>query len=75
MSYRRLLSYNVIGGIAWITSLVYAGDLFGSIRWVKNNLTWIVIGILVVSLNQRSPLTCRSAGHLLPTRALASTTR
>jgi membrane-associated protein len=50
MSYRRFLSYNVIGGFVWITSLVYAGYLFGNIPWVKDNLTWIVIGIVVVSL-------------------------
>ncbi len=50
MSYRRFLAFNVVGGIAWITSLVYAGYLFGNIPWVKDNLTFIVIGIVVVSL-------------------------
>jgi membrane-associated protein len=50
MTYRRFLSYNVIGGIAWISSLVYAGYLFGNIPWVKHNLTLIVIGIVIVSL-------------------------
>ena len=34
----------------WIASLVYAGYLFGNIPWVKDNLTFIVIGIVVVSL-------------------------
>jgi membrane-associated protein len=50
MSYRRFLSYNVIGAILWISSLVYAGYLFGNIPWVKNNLSLIVVGIVVVSL-------------------------
>ena len=50
MSYRRFLAYNVVGGILWISSLVYAGYLFGNIPWVKNNLTLIVFGIVVVSL-------------------------
>jgi membrane-associated protein len=50
MSYRRFLSFNVIGGVIWISSLVYAGYLFGNIPWVKDNLTWIVIGIVIVSL-------------------------
>ena len=50
MPYRRFLSFNVIGAVAWITSLVYAGYLFGNIPWVKDNLTFIVIGIVVVSL-------------------------
>lgn len=50
MSYRKFLSFNVIGACAWILSLVYAGYLFGNIPWVKNNLSLIVIGIVVVSL-------------------------
>jgi membrane-associated protein len=50
MSYQRFLSYNVIGGIAWVALLVYAGYLFGNIPWVKDNLSLIVVGIVVVSL-------------------------
>ncbi len=50
MSYRRFLSFNVVGGFLWITSLVYAGYLFGNIPWVKQNLTLIVLGIVVISL-------------------------
>ena len=50
MSYRRFLSFNVIGGVLWIASLVYAGYLFGNIPWIKGNLSLIVIGIVVVSL-------------------------
>ena len=50
MSYRRFLSYNVIGGCLWISSLVYAGYLFGNIPWVKENLSLIVVAIVVVSL-------------------------
>ncbi len=50
MSYRRFISYNVIGGVAWISSLVYAGYLFGNIPWVKEHLEKIVLGIIAVSL-------------------------
>ena len=50
MSYRRFLSYNVVGGCLWIGLLVYAGFLFGNIPWVKDNLSLIVIAIVVVSL-------------------------
>ena len=50
MSYRRFLSYNIIGAVAWIASLAYAGYVFGNIPWVKQNLTLIVIAIVVVSL-------------------------
>ena len=50
MSYRRFLAYNVIGGVLWITSLVYAGYLFGNIPWVKQNLSFIVLAFVLVSL-------------------------
>ena len=50
MSYRRFFAFNVIGGILWVASLVYAGYVFGNIPWVKNNLTLIVFLIVVVSL-------------------------
>ena len=50
MRYRKFLSYNVIGGAAWVGLLTYAGYLFGNIPWVKDNLAWIVVGIVVVSL-------------------------
>jgi len=50
MTYRRFLAYNVIGGAAWVASLVYAGYLFGNIPWVKGNLTFIVLAIVGISL-------------------------
>ena len=50
MSYRRFLAYNVVGGLLWIGTLVYAGYLFGNIPWVKDNLSLIVVAIVVVSL-------------------------
>lgn len=50
MAYLRFLSYNIVGGVLWIASLVYAGYLFGNIPWVRDNLTLIVLGIVAVSL-------------------------
>jgi membrane-associated protein len=50
MRYRKFLAYNVIGGAAWVGLLTYSGYLFGNIPWVKDNLAWIVLGIVAVSL-------------------------
>ncbi|HWZ72734.1 MAG TPA: DedA family protein [Casimicrobiaceae bacterium] len=50
MAYRKFLTYNVIGGVAWVGLLTYSGYLFGNIPWVKENLAWIVLGIVAVSL-------------------------
>jgi membrane-associated protein len=50
MPYARFLVFSVAGGIFWVASLVYAGYLFGNLPWVKQNLSFIVIAIVVVSL-------------------------
>ncbi len=50
MSYARFLTYNVVGGVGWISALVYAGFLFGNIGWVRQNLALIVFAFVVVSL-------------------------
>jgi len=50
MSYARFLPYNVVGGVAWISALVYAGYLFGNIPWVRDNLAFIVLAFVVASL-------------------------
>ena len=68
MTYRKFLSFNVVGAVAWITSLVYAGYLFGNIPWVKGNLSLIVIGIVIVSLIPAASTFIKEwrAGHRRP---------
>ncbi len=50
MRYRLFLLFSALGSIAWIASLTVSGYMFGNIPLVKNNLTLIVIGIIVISL-------------------------
>ncbi len=50
MSYPRFLAYNVFGGILWVASLTLAGYYFGNLPFVKNNLTLVILGIIVVSM-------------------------
>ena len=50
MTPARFTVYNVAGAVAWIVSLTYAGYFFGNIPWVKKNLSFIILGILVVSV-------------------------
>lgn len=50
MSYFRFGSYNIIGGVAWISVFVIAGTLLGSIEFIKKNLTAITMLIVVVSV-------------------------
>ncbi len=50
MPYRKFVAFSLAGSTLWISTLVYAGYLFGNIPWVKNNLSLIVVGIVAVSL-------------------------
>ena len=34
----------------WVVLLAYGGYLFGNIPWVKQNISLVVIGIIVVSI-------------------------
>ncbi len=50
MNYRRFILYNVIGGVAWVTSMVGAGMVFGQMDVVKKHFELVVIGIIVLSV-------------------------
>jgi membrane-associated protein len=50
MTYHTFLTYNLLGAAVWVSALVYAGYLFGNIPWVKDNLAFIVVAIVVISL-------------------------
>jgi membrane-associated protein len=49
-----------------VGSLTYAGYLFGNIPWVKDNLAWIVLGIVIVTL---MPMTIEFIRNRLARRA------
>jgi membrane-associated protein len=50
MSYGRFLTYNVIGGIAWVTLFLWMGYFFGNLPFVKNNFGAVVLAIIVLSV-------------------------
>jgi membrane-associated protein len=50
MPYRRFLFYNVGGAILWVVSLVGLGFYFGELPFVKQNLTLIIVLIVIVSV-------------------------
>ena len=50
MSYARFISYNVIGGVTWIALFVFGGYYFGNITVVKENFTFVIIAIIVISV-------------------------
>jgi len=50
MNYLRFAAYNVVGAIAWVTSCIVAGKLFGEIPFVKKNFELVIIAIVVISV-------------------------
>ena len=50
MTYRKFISYDVIGGTSWIFSLTLAGYFFGNIPVVRNNFSVVVMAIIAISV-------------------------
>ena len=50
MSFRRFLSYSVLGGVLWVGLCGLAGYLFRNIPVIQRNFSLVVLGIIAVSL-------------------------
>jgi len=50
MPYPRFALYNITGAIVWVVSLGYAGYFFGNIPLIKDNLTVVIITIIILSI-------------------------
>ncbi|MCU0935208.1 MAG: DedA family protein [Gammaproteobacteria bacterium] len=50
MHYPRFLAFSVIGTVLWVGGFVGAGHLFGNLPVVKENLTAVILIIIVLSI-------------------------
>ncbi|MHA3056041.1 DedA family protein [Acinetobacter sp. ANC 4633] len=50
MNYKHFLTFNAIGGFAWVGSFITIGYFFGTRPFVKNNFSHLMLGIIVFSL-------------------------
>ncbi|WP_434679477.1 DedA family protein [Pseudomonas sp. R1-18] len=50
MHYPRFLGFSVLGSILWVGSLVTLGFFFGNVPFIKQNLTLLVLFIILMSL-------------------------
>lgn len=50
MSYKWFISYNVIGGLSWVTLFFGIGYFFGNIPFIQTHFSLIVLAIIFISV-------------------------
>lgn len=50
MEYRRFVFFNVVGAALWVAPLILLGYWFGNLPVIRENLSVVVIGIIVLSV-------------------------
>jgi membrane-associated protein len=50
MRYIKFLSYNVAGGLLWVSLFAVTGFYFGNISFVKAHFTTVIYAIIIISL-------------------------
>ena len=50
MKFIHFTYYNVVGGVLWIVSFLGIGFIFGNIPIIKNNFTYVMLVIIVLTL-------------------------
>ncbi|HTF18812.1 MAG TPA: DedA family protein [Chryseolinea sp.] len=50
MSYGKFATYNVVGGILWVTLFLFAGYFFGGLPMIRSNFTLVIFAIIFLSI-------------------------
>ena len=50
MTYGHFLTYNIVGGIAWVVIFVLGGYFFGNIPLIKQNFSLAIVAIVFLSI-------------------------
>jgi membrane-associated protein len=50
MSYGYFITWNLIGGITWVSTFVLLGFFFGNIPFVQKNFELVIVAIILISL-------------------------
>ncbi|HLT51274.1 MAG TPA: VTT domain-containing protein [Arenibacter sp.] len=48
MDFKKFSFYNIVGAIIWVVSITSLGYILGENAWVKNNLEFIIIGLVLL---------------------------
>jgi membrane-associated protein len=50
MTYAKFATYNIVGAVGWVLSLLLAGYFFGQIPTIQRNFHIVIVAIIVISL-------------------------
>ena len=50
MNYSRFITFNVIGGVAWVAIFLFLGYVFGNVPFVKQNFEIVTLAIVLISV-------------------------
>ncbi len=50
MTYGKFISYNIIGGLAWVAIFLFLGFFFGNLPFVQKHFEFVVIAIVLISV-------------------------
>jgi membrane-associated protein len=50
MRYGYFLTYNVVGGVVWVSAFLWLGYFFGNLPFIERNFSLVVIAIILISV-------------------------
>lgn len=50
MSYKKFMTYNVVGAVLWIFSFIPLGYYFGNLPFVQKNFKIVILAIIIISV-------------------------